>query len=93
MAQATWEGIQRQQASRPLRRVHWLSRGANDDGPETDERRCPHCRHDAVQATGHVTAAGGLIRVAYRCEACRQRFSFVRRAVDFGPPPRPTASS
>jgi hypothetical protein len=53
---ATCQAIQRQHGSRPLRRVHWLARGASDGEPETYERRCPHCQGDAVKGTGHAMA-------------------------------------
>jgi hypothetical protein len=92
-AAGLWQAIQRQQGSRPLRRVHWLARGASDGEPETFERRCPHCQGEAVKGTGHAMAGGGMIRVVYGCESCKRRFVFVRKPVDFGPPPHPTAAS
>jgi transposase-like protein len=47
--------------------------------PETHERRCPICRSEMISPAGHVLAAGGMIKVKYRCDACGISFFVVRK--------------
>jgi hypothetical protein len=49
--------------------------------PETRERRCPACQSEAIAPVGRVSAAGGMIHVEHRCEACAIGFVFVRKAL------------
>jgi DNA-directed RNA polymerase subunit RPC12/RpoP len=66
----------------PYRRVHWLSGGASDDGIETRNRACPHCRSDRIQWKGRVMAEKGMVRISYRCESCEKPFLYVRATRD-----------
>jgi DNA-directed RNA polymerase subunit RPC12/RpoP len=47
--------------------------------PETEDRRCPACRHARIALAGHVTVAQGMIKEKLQCEVCGSRFVFVRR--------------
>jgi hypothetical protein len=53
--------------------------------PEMQERRCPQCMGDGIALAGHVIAAAGMIKVEYRCTACRIAFMYVRAALDWAP--------
>ena len=46
--------------------------------PETRERRCPACHGERIVSARSVTAAGGAIKVAYRCEGCGRAFYIAR---------------
>lgn len=51
------------------------------DGLEVVEQLvCPHCRRGAIMPDGRVTAAHGLIKTRYRCDACERSFVSVRQA-------------
>jgi hypothetical protein len=48
--------------------------------PETRVRgACPACQSERITPVGHVEAAGGLIKVGHRREACGTTFLFVRK--------------
>ena len=51
---------------------------SESDIPETRERRCPACHTDRIASDRTATAAGGSIKVAYRCEACGRSFYIAR---------------
>ncbi len=48
---------------------------------ETNEPRCPACQSHRIAPVGHVLAAGGLIKLEQRCEACGTAFFLVHKAV------------
>ena len=51
---------------------------ADAEVPETRERRCPACHGERIVSARSVTAAGGAIKVAYRCEGCGRAFYIAR---------------
>jgi transposase-like protein len=57
------------------------SRDAQRPRVETTERRCPSCRSEQVAPIGQTTAAFGVIKSSYQCEACELRFMYVRTAL------------
>ena len=58
-----------------------MAREPQAELPETRERRCPACQSEAIAPVGHVEAAGGLIKLQHRCEACGKAFFFVRKPI------------
>ena len=51
---------------------------ADTEVSETRERRCPACHGERIVSARSVTAAGGAIKVAYRCEGCGHAFYIAR---------------
>ena len=72
---------------RPYCRVFLLARGGSDDAIETRVRRCPHCQSERIAPLGKVSAAQGLLKISHQCEESQKPFVYVRRPVDFAPPP------